>query len=84
MDEQTEKFYDKEVTFTHEGLDYLWVGDYTIDQSIEEEGEFAPAYGEIEAKITHTSSLASYEHGISFTPTQSMLMAVELEIEKNY
>lgn len=84
MNYETENFFDKEVTFTYEGMDYLWIGDYTIDQCSEEEGEYCSAYGEIEVKINHTSSLMSYEHGIDFAPTDSILMAVELEIERNY
>ena len=59
------------------------MGDYTIEYFGEDETEFAPAYGEIEVKITHTSSLASYEDGAEIIPTPSMLMAVELEIENN-
>lgn len=84
MNYETENFFDKEVTFTYDGIDYLWIGDYSVDESIEEESEFAPAYSEIEVRITHTSSLASYEHGFDIAPTASMLTAVELEIEKNY
>lgn len=84
MNYETENFYDKEITFTYEGMDYLWVGDYTIESCGEDQSEYAPAYGDFEVKITHTSSLMSYEHGIDFAPTESMLMAVELEIERNY
>ncbi len=84
MNYDTENFYDQEITFTHEGQDYLWIGDYSIESFNDEESEFAPAYGEIEVKITYTSTLMSYEHGINFSPTPSLLMALELEIEKNY
>jgi hypothetical protein len=54
-----------------------------LTTSVKIETEFAPAYGEIEVKITHTSSLSSYEDGAEIIPTPSMLMAVELEIERN-
>lgn len=84
MNYETEHFYDQEITFTHEGQDYLWIGDYTIESFVEDESEYAPAYGDIEVKITYTSSLMSYEHGIDFAPTPSLLMALELEIERNY
>lgn len=80
----TENFYNQEITFTHEGKDYLWTGDYTIESFGEEESEYAPAYGEMEVKIDHTYSLMSYEDGIEIKPTESMLMALELEIERNH
>lgn len=80
----TEHFYDQEITFTYEDQDYLWVGDYTIETYDEEESEYAPAYGEMEVKIDHTYSLMSYEDGIEIKPTESMLMALELEIERNH
>ena len=84
MNYDTENFFDQEITFTYEGQDYLWTGDYSIESFNEEESEFAPAYGEIEVKIEHTNSLSSYEHGYEVIPTRSMLMALELEIERNY
>lgn len=83
MNYDSENYFDQEVDFHYEGQDYRWMGDYTIDYFGEEETEFAPAYGEIEVKITHTSSLSSYEDGAEIIPTPSMLMAVELEIESN-
>lgn len=84
MNYETENFFDQEITFTYEGQDYLWMGDYSIESFIEEESEFAPAYGEIEVKIEHTNRILSYEHGYEVIPTQSMIMALELEIERNY
>lgn len=84
MNYETEKFFDKEITFTYDGIDYLWIGDYTIDYCSEDEGEYCSAYGEIEVRIDHTSSLASYEDGFSITLTASMLTAIELEIERNH
>jgi RNA recognition motif-containing protein len=83
MNYDSENYFDQEVDFHYEGQDYRWMGDYTIDYFGEEETEFAPAYGEIEVKITHTSSLSSYEDGAEIIPTPSMLMAVELQIESN-
>ena len=80
----SENYFDQEITFTYEDQDYLWTGDYSIESFNEEESEFAPAYGEIEVKITYTSSLMSYEHGIDLVPTPSLLMALELEIERNH
>jgi hypothetical protein len=84
MNYETENFYDQEITFTYEGQDYLWIGDYTIEHIGEDESEYAPAYGEMEICIDHTSSLSSYEHGYEVIPTRSMLIALELEIERNY
>jgi hypothetical protein len=80
----SENYFDKEITFTYEGRDYLWIGDYSIESFGEDESEYAPAYGEIEVKIDHTASLSSYEDGIDIKPTDSMLLALELEIERNY
>jgi hypothetical protein len=84
MNYDSENFFDQEITFTYEGKDYLWIGDYTIEHTGEDESEFAPAYGEMEINIDHTTSLSSYEHGYEVIPTRSMLMALELEIERNY
>ena len=83
MNYDVEHHFDQEITFTYDGIDYQWIGDYTIDYFGEDETEFAPAYGEMEVKITHTSSLSSYEDGAEIIPTASILMAVELEIERN-
>ena len=83
MNYDSENYFDQEVDFHYEGQDYRWMGDYTIDYFGEDESEFAPAYGEMEVKITHTSSLSSYEDGAEIIPTASILMAVELEIERN-
>jgi hypothetical protein len=84
MNYETENYFDQEITFTYEGQDYLWIGDYTIEHTGEDESEFAPAYGEMEINIDHTTSLSSYEHGYEVIPTRSILMALELEIERNY
>ena len=84
MNYNSENYFDQEITFTYDGKDYLWVGDYSIEHTGEDESEFAPAYGEMEITIHHTQSLSSYEHGFDVIPTPSMLMALELEIERNY
>ena len=76
-------YYDEEVTFTYEDQDYVWVGDFTIEFYGEDESEFAPAYGEVEVKIDNTYSLYSYEDDAEIIPTPSLLMAVELQIERN-
>ena len=83
MNYNLDHYTDQEVDFTYDGIDYIWVGDYTIESYLEDETEYAPAYGEVEVRINHTSSLASYEDGIEIIPTPSMLMAVELQIERN-
>jgi hypothetical protein len=84
MNYETENFHDQEITFTYEGQDYLWIGDYTIEHTSEDESEYAPAYGEMEIFIDYTRSLSCYEHGYEVIPTRSMLMELELEIERNY
>jgi hypothetical protein len=80
---ETENYYDQEIDFTYEGKDYIWCGDYTIETYGEDESEYAPAYGEVEVKIDHTSSLASYEDGMDMTPTDSMIEAIKEEILNN-
>ena len=80
----SENYFDQEITFSYEDQDYLWIGDYSIESYGEEESEYAPAYGEIEVKIEGTHSLSSYEDGIEIVPTSSLLMALELEIERNH
>jgi hypothetical protein len=84
MNYNSENYFDQEITFTYEGKDYLWIGDYSIEHTGEDESEFAPAYGEMEITINHTQSLSSYDYGFYVIPTPSMLMALELEIERNY
>lgn len=83
MKYDSENYYDQEIIFNYEGKDYIWIGDYSIEHTYEEESEFAPAYSEMEVTIDYTSSLSSYDEA-NVTPTRSILMAVELEIERNY
>lgn len=83
MNYDSEQYFDQEIQFSYEEKDYLWIGDYTIEYYGEDESEFAPAYGEMEVRIDHTSSILSYEDGCDLIPTASILLAVELEIERN-
>ena len=83
MNYETENYFDQEITFTYEGKDYLWIGDYTIEHTGEDESEYAPAYGEMQVTIDYTSSLSCYEEA-NVIPTRSMLMEIEIEIERNY
>jgi hypothetical protein len=83
MNYETENYFNQEIQFTYEGQDYLWIGDYTIESFYTEESEYAPPYGEIEVKIDHTYGLSSYEDGIDIKPTPSLLVALEIEIERN-
>lgn len=84
MNYDSENYFDQEITFTYEGEDYVWVGDYSIESTYEDESEYAPAYGEIEVHIDHTYSIYSYKDDCEVIPTPSLLMAVELHIENNY
>jgi hypothetical protein len=38
----------------------------------------------MEITIDYTRSLSSYEHGFEVVPTRSMMMELEIEIERNY
>jgi hypothetical protein len=84
MNYNSEQYHDQEIEFIYEGKEYLWTGDYTIEYIGEDESEYAPAYGEMDICIDHTSSLICYEQGKEVIPTRSMLMELELEIERNY
>lgn len=83
MNYDSENYFDQEITFTYEGQDYVWTGDYSIEYFGEEETEYTPAFGEVEVHIDHTSSMYSYEDDAEIIPTPSLLMAVELHIERN-
>ena len=86
MNYETENLYDQQIEFTYEGREYVWQGDYSIQYNGEDESEFAPAYGEAEVSIDHTTSLSYYneeeDQVIEVKPTPSILMEVELEIER--
>lgn len=83
MKYDSENYFDQEVMFDYDGKTYLWIGDYSIEYYGECESEYAPAYGEIEVRIEHTYSLSCYQDATEIIPTPSLLMAVELEIERN-
>jgi hypothetical protein len=88
MNYDSENFYDQEIEFTYEGREYIWVGDYTIEHTGEDESEYAPSYGEMEITIDHTTSLSYYDEdqdlNVEVKPTTSILMELEIEIERNY
>jgi hypothetical protein len=87
MNYDSENYFDQKIEFTYEGREYTWEGDYTIEQTGEDESEYAPAYGEIEVTIDHTTSLSYYDEdqdlNIEVKPTTSILTELELEIENN-
>ena len=39
MNYDSEHYFDQEITFTYDGIDYQWIGDYTIDYFGEDESE---------------------------------------------
>jgi hypothetical protein len=88
MSYETENYHDQQVEFTYEGKEYIWEGDYTIEQTIEEESEYAPSYGEFEVTIDHTTSLSYYDEdseiNVEVKPTASILVELQFQIEKNY
>jgi hypothetical protein len=87
MNYETETHYDKQVNFIYEGFEYVWYGDYTVTNCGEDESEYAPAYGETEISIDHTNSLFYYnettDEVIDVIPTPSILIELEIEIERN-
>jgi hypothetical protein len=87
MNKETENFYDQEIEFTYEGREFVWKGDYSIEYTGEDESEFAPAYGEAEVSIDHTTSLSYYDEDfdevVEVKPTPSVLIELALEIENN-
>lgn len=84
---ESENYYDQEIEFTYEGREYVWQGDYSIEYTGEEEGDYAPAYGEAEVSIDHTTSLSYYDEDlekvVEVKPTPSILIELALEIENN-
>ncbi len=83
MNYDQEQFYDQEVMFDYEDKTYIWQGDYSVTSWGEDESEFAPAYGEIEVKIENTYSFSCFQDESEIIPTPSLLMQLELEIERN-
>jgi hypothetical protein len=87
MNYETETHYDQQLNFIYEGFEYVWQGDYTVNYSAEDESEYAPGYGETEIVIDHTSSLfyfnPSTDEVIEAIPTPSILLELEIEIERN-
>jgi hypothetical protein len=87
MNYDSETHYDKEVNFIYEGLEYVWQGDYIVTNCGEDESEYAPRYGETEIQIQHTNSLSYYDEAtddvIDVIPTPSILLELEIEIERN-
>jgi hypothetical protein len=87
MNYESETHYDKEVNFIYEGHEYVWQGDYIVTYCDEDESEWAPAYGETEIQIQHTNSLSYYDEAtddvIDVIPTPSILLELEIEIERN-
>lgn len=83
---ESENYHDQEIEFTYEGREYIWQGDYSIEYTGEEESEYAPAYGEAEVVIDHTTSLSYYDEdlevNVEVKPTPSILMELALEIER--
>lgn len=84
MNYDQEQFYDQEVMFDYEDKTYIWQGDYSVTSWGDDESEFAPAYGEIEVKIENTYSFSCFQDESEIIPTPSLLMQLELEIERNY
>ena len=87
MNYDQEQFYDQEINFIYEGKDYVWQGDYSVTNWGEDESETAPAFGELEVTIDHTASLSFYDDAtdlvIEVKPTPSLLLEIEIEIERN-
>lgn len=87
MNYDSETHYDKQFNFIYEGFEYVWHGDYTVNNTSENESEYAPGYGENEIVIDHTSSLFYFnpetDEVIEVIPTPSILIELEIEIERN-
>lgn len=87
MNYDQDNYYDQEVEFTYEGKEYVWQGDYTVTNWGENESEDAPAYGETEVSIDHTTSLSFFDEEtdtvIEVKPTPSLLAILEIKIERN-
>ena len=86
MNYDQDNYYDQEIEFTYEGKEYVWQGDYSVTNWGEDDSEYAPAYGEIEVTIDHTTNLSFYDEPtdtvIEVKPTPSILAEIEITIEK--
>lgn len=84
MNYDQEFYYDQEVMFDYEDKTYLWQGDYTVTNWGEDSTDICPGYGEIEVKIDNTYSLTCFQDECEVTLTESLLVKLEIEIERNY
>ena len=87
MNYDQDTFYDQEIEFIYEGKEYVWQGDYSVTNWGEDDSEYAPAYGETEVSIDHTTSLSFFDEEtdtvIEVKPTPSLLAILEIKIERN-
>lgn len=87
MNYDQEQFHDQEIEFTYEGKEYIWKGDYSVTNWVDDETDYAPAYGEIDVSIDHTASLSFYDDEtddvIEVKPKPSLLVELEIEIVRN-
>ncbi len=87
MNYDEQNYYDQEIEFEYEGKTYYWTGDYSVTNWGEDDTDVCPGYGETEVTIDHTASLSFNDEitdeVIEVKPTPSLLLQVEIEIERN-
>ncbi len=84
----SETYLDQEVSFTYEGQEMTWFGDYQVRQYGEESDWEYPGDCETEIEILYTDRIEAWDDELQDwviinEENLSILMAVELEIEKS-
>jgi hypothetical protein len=83
----TENFLDQEVTFTYEGEELVWNGDYNVHSWGENPDYDYPGDCEVEIEILHTDRIevwSDHKNGwVNVDPTPSILCELEWAIEKS-
>ena len=85
--DNTETFYNKEVTFTYDNEEMVWFGNYQVRQFGEQSDHDYPGDCETEIEILQTDTLEKwseeFQDWVSVYEKPSILMALEWEIEKS-
>jgi len=85
--DNTESFFNQEVTFTYDGEEMVWFGNYQIRQFGEQSDDDYPGCQDTEIEILETDKIEKLseesENWVLVDEKPSILLAVEWEIEKS-
>jgi hypothetical protein len=83
----TETFYNQEVTFTYDNEEMVWFGNYKVRQFGEQSDSDYPGYQDTEIEILETDKIEKWseeeQDWLWVDERPSILLAVEWEIEKS-